>query len=45
MLWVIAVVIMGEIVVFAQLMLSFQKRGSRLRIARAPILKRIERHR
>ncbi len=44
MFWVIAVIIMGEIVVFAQLMLSFQKRGARLRVARAPILKRIEHH-
>ena len=45
MFWVIAVIIMGEIVVLAQLMLSFQKRGARLRVARAPILKRIEHHR
>ncbi len=44
MIWVIAVVIIGEIVIFAQLMLSFQKRGARLKVARSPILKRIEDH-
>jgi hypothetical protein len=44
MIWVVAVVIVSEIVIFVQLMLAFQKRGARLKIARAPILKRIERH-
>ena len=44
MIWVVAVVIVSEIVIFVQLMLVFQKRGARLEIARAPILKRIERH-
>lgn len=44
MIWVVAVVIVSEIVIFVQLMLVFQKRGARLEISRAPILKRIERH-
>ena len=45
MIWVILVVLVCEVVIFTQLMLSFQMRGDRLKIARAPILKRIEQHR
>ncbi len=45
MIWVILVVLVCEVVIFTQLMLNFQKRGDRLKIARAPILKRIEQHR
>tara|TARA_Y100000588_G_scaffold143915_1_gene157889 strand:- start:425 stop:964 length:540 start_codon:yes stop_codon:yes gene_type:complete len=44
MIWVILVVLVCEVVIFTQLMLNFQKRGDRLKIARAPILKRIEQH-
>ena len=45
MIWVILVVLVCEVVIFTQLMLNFQMRGNRLKIARAPILKRIEQHR
>lgn len=45
MIWVILVVLVCEVVIFTQLMLNFQKRGDRLKIARAPIFKRIEQHR
>lgn len=45
MIWVILVVLVCEVVIFTQLMLSFQMRGDRLKIARAPILKRIEQYR
>ena len=44
MIWVILVVLVCEVVIFTQLMLNFQKRGDRLKIARAPILNRIEQH-
>ena len=44
MIWVVGVIVVGEILIFVQLMLSYQKRGARLKIARAPILKRIEQH-
>ena len=45
MIWVILVVLVCEVVIFTQLMLNFQMRGDRLKIARAPIFKRIEQHR
>ena len=45
MIWVILVVLVCEVVIFTQLMLNFQMRGNRLKIASAPILKRIEQHR
>lgn len=41
MIWILVVVVVGMVVVLAQLLLSYQKRAVRLRIAQNPVRKQI----
>lgn len=44
MIWVVIVVVLGLLVILAQLLLSFQTRAARLRVAQSPIRKQISAH-
>ena len=45
MIWIIIIVLVGEVVVFVQLLMGYQSRAHRLVLAQDPMRKRIEHHR
>ena len=45
MIWIVLVILIGEIVIFFRLMLGYRQRANRLFIAQNPVKQRMEKHR